>query len=366
MEELIHANPDTVLHPGEHLKDYLDSQGMSQSEFCRRAGVSEKHVSQIISGKAGITADMALSIERVLGGRAEMWVNLDAAYRLRQAREEQALVVAESVEWAKKLPVSDLRARGIVHAKRMGPEVVDELFRFFAVAGREEWDGMYGVATARYRQSTAYAASLYSQAAYLRMCELKADLEDLPAFDRAGLEAALKAVRGRLGEDPEKLLSEARDLLRPCGVALVMERALSGSRLSGAAFWPRRNRAIIALTDRFKTADHLWFSFFHESGHLLLHKDRDVLEVDDVGGDLENEADSFAREMLIPASAYEELTSGKALTMPIIRSVAEEHCLPVDSLVGMLQHHKVLPHQTFREVKRCRRTSSWSDLRTRS
>lgn len=352
MAELIHANPDTVLHPGEHLKDYLDAQGMSQSEFSRRAGVSEKHVSQIISGKAGVTADMALTIERVLGGGAAMWVNLDAAYRLRQARENEAMVVAENVEWAKEFPVSDLRARGVVRAKRMGPEVVDELLQFFAVAGRKEWDGVYGVATARYRQSTAYAASHYSQAAYLRMCELKADLEDLPAFDRVGLEAALKTVRARLAEDPMKLLAEARDLLRACGVALVTEQAFSGSRLSGAAFWPRRNRAIIALTGRFKTADHLWFSFFHEAGHLLLHKDRDVLEVDDGRGDLENEADSFAREMLIPAGAYNELTSGKALTLPVIRSVAKEHCLPVDTLIGVLQHDNALPHQAFLKMKR--------------
>ena len=118
------------------------------------------------------------------------------------------------------------------------------------------------------------------------------------------------------------------------------------------AFWPRRNRAIIALTRRFKTADHLWFSFFHESAHRLLHKDRDVLEVDDGGGDLENEADSFAREMLIPAGAYEELTSGKALTMPVIRSVAEQHGLPVDSLIGMLQRDGWLGHGVYRELKR--------------
>lgn len=352
MAEWIAARPDTVPHPGEHLKDYLDSQGMSQSEFCRRGGTSEKHVSQIISGKAGITADMAVTIERVLGGGAAMWVNLDAAYRLRQARERQAQVVADGVEWASGFPVSDLRARGIVQAKRMGPAVVEELLRFFAVAGTREWDGVYGVATARYRQSTAYAASHFSQAAYLRICELKADLEDLPAFDRAGVESSLKTVRARLAEDPVSLLAEAGERLRPCGVALVTERALSGSRLSGAAFWPRRNRAIIALTGRFKSADHLWFSFFHEAAHLLLHKDRDVLEVDDGGGDLENEADSFAREILIPASAYRGLTTDGVPMLPAIRSVSEEHGLPVDSLIGMLQHDGYLGHGAHREVKR--------------
>ena len=318
MAEVIPARPHETPHPGEHLKDYLDSQGMSQTEFCRRAGVSEKHVSQIISGKAGITADMAVTIEQVLGGGAAMWVNMDAAHRLRRAREQQARIAADSVEWAARFPVSDLRARGVIHAKRMGPAVAEELFRFFAVATAEEWDAVYGVATARYRQSTAYAASLYSNAAYLRICELKSDLEDLAAFDRTALESALQTVRSRLGEHPEALLSEARDLLRPCGVALVIEPALSGARLNGAAFWPRRNRAIIALTGRFATADHLWFSFFHESAHLLLHRERDVVEIDNGCGDLENEADSFAR----------------------------------DILTGMLQHDGCLGHESYMELKR--------------
>lgn len=89
MAERIPAHPDTTPHPGEHLKDYLDSHGMSQPEFCRRAGVSENHVSRIINGEARITADMAVTIERVLGGGAAMWVNLDTAYRLRQARERR-------------------------------------------------------------------------------------------------------------------------------------------------------------------------------------------------------------------------------------------------------------------------------------
>ena len=136
MADLIQANPDTILHPGEHLKDYLDSQGMSQSEFCRRAGVSEKHVSQIISGKAGVTAYMALCIERVLGGGAAMWVSLDATYRLNQAREQQAHLVTGSVEWANRFPLSDLRARGIIRSKQMGPALIEELLRFFAVPAR--------------------------------------------------------------------------------------------------------------------------------------------------------------------------------------------------------------------------------------
>ncbi|MBK6514442.1 MAG: hypothetical protein IPG04_10075 [Polyangiaceae bacterium] len=40
--------------------------------------------------------------------------------------------------------------------------------------------------------------------------------------------------------------------------------------MSGLARWLHKDQALIQLSLRHKTADHLWFSF-HEAGHILLH-----------------------------------------------------------------------------------------------
>lgn len=106
------------------------------------------------------------------------------------------------------------------------------------------------------------------------------------------------------------------------------------------------------LRDPHKTADHLWFSFVHESARLLLHRDQDVLDVDDGSGDLENEADSFAREILITASVYQDLAANGAPTLNFMRTIAEEQGPPTDSLIGMLQHDGYLGHGSYRELKR--------------
>ena len=55
---------------------------------------------------------------------------------------------------------------------------------------------------------------------------------------------------------------------------------------------PSPHRAIIALSARHKTDDHLWFSFFHEVAHLLLHSKRNVFVDDANGGDDETEAEA--------------------------------------------------------------------------
>ena len=51
--------PDYSVHPGEILGETLKARSISQSELASRCGISEKHVSQIINGKASVTSETA-------------------------------------------------------------------------------------------------------------------------------------------------------------------------------------------------------------------------------------------------------------------------------------------------------------------
>ena len=50
---------------GEYLKDYLEYNKISQTEFALRMGVTQKHINDIISGRQNITLEIAASIERL-------------------------------------------------------------------------------------------------------------------------------------------------------------------------------------------------------------------------------------------------------------------------------------------------------------
>ena len=45
---------------------------------------------------------------------------------------------------------------------------------------------------------------------------------------------------------------------------------------SGATRWLTPEKALIQLSLRHKSDDQLWFTFFHETGHVLLHGKRVV------------------------------------------------------------------------------------------
>ena len=76
-------------HPGlSILHDCLAPLGMTISEGARQLGVSRKQLSKIINGRAGISADMAIRLDKVFGGGASTWFHMQAAYDL--AREQES------------------------------------------------------------------------------------------------------------------------------------------------------------------------------------------------------------------------------------------------------------------------------------
>ena len=67
--------------PGETIREQLQQRGMQQKELAARMGMSEKHVSNLINGKVGLTQATALKLERVLGIPARFWNGLEASFR---------------------------------------------------------------------------------------------------------------------------------------------------------------------------------------------------------------------------------------------------------------------------------------------
>lgn len=81
--------PDYATAPGVLLREYLETQGLSQAEFARRCGRSPKLISEILSAKAPIRPRTALAFERVLGLDASIWLGMENDYRLHLARQEE-------------------------------------------------------------------------------------------------------------------------------------------------------------------------------------------------------------------------------------------------------------------------------------
>ncbi len=74
--------------PGEILAElYLAPRHISIARFAEAVGVSRKHMSAIVNGRAAITADTATRIALVLGTTAQFWLNLQNAVDMHDAQQ---------------------------------------------------------------------------------------------------------------------------------------------------------------------------------------------------------------------------------------------------------------------------------------
>ena len=77
-------------HPGEVLRDgVFTGTGITVTDFARRIGVTRVTLSNVLNGKNGVSADMAVRLAAALGGSAESWLHMQAQYDL--AAWEKAL-----------------------------------------------------------------------------------------------------------------------------------------------------------------------------------------------------------------------------------------------------------------------------------
>lgn len=87
-------------HPGEVLREfYFKPLGITITEAAEALGVSRKHVSAIVNGRAPVTPDMAVRLAAALATEPELWVNMQAQYDLwavsRKVRHKVKALVAK-------------------------------------------------------------------------------------------------------------------------------------------------------------------------------------------------------------------------------------------------------------------------------
>jgi HTH-type transcriptional regulator/antitoxin HigA len=73
-------------HPGALLKEELVERGMSQADLARATGLTQKHISMIVTGKCGIGLTAATAFEHALGISARLWIRLQADYDVTHQR----------------------------------------------------------------------------------------------------------------------------------------------------------------------------------------------------------------------------------------------------------------------------------------
>jgi HTH-type transcriptional regulator/antitoxin HigA len=153
---------------------------------------------------------------------------------------------------------------------------------------------------------------------------------------------------------PENFTQELQKICADAGLSLVYTQSLTKAPISGAARW-FHNQPIIQLSDRLKTNDIFWFTFFHEAAHILLHGKKEIflenIADSETEQQKEEEANTFATKMLIDDKDWVNILAVLPLNAEKILKISEKIKVAPGIIVARLQYENLVPKSFGNELR---------------
>jgi HTH-type transcriptional regulator/antitoxin HigA len=341
---------DLAIHSGEFLEETIEEIGITKNELSNRLGEPLEFINDIIEGKRGITPTLAFKLEDVLGVPYNIWIGLETEYQIVTAKQKELEEMKEESKFVNKFPYEDLIKFGFVKATNKAIEKVEELKKFFNVAKLSQISQIKTYQPA-FRVSKEEKISQEALATWIQVVRIKAKEIKTKPFNKKKLEEFLTKLKSTMNLDNiNESIKEIKTILNDCGVAFVLLPEFKNTKVHGVTFWMDNNqKAVISMSLRGGYSDIFWFSFFHEIGHILLHPKREVFFEDGYNNSKlkiqEEEADKFAKNLLINEKDYQEFIQSKDfILVDDIYLFAKKQGVKTSIIAGRLIYDKIVKH----------------------
>lgn len=347
---------DYVSPPGETLLEILEERGMTQTDLAHRMGRPKKTINEIIKSKISITPETAIQFENVLNIPASFWNNREKQYREFLSKREEKLRLKDKIAWLKEFPIKEMIKKRWICQCGDKVDQLSNLLKFFGIASPEQWDIVWERFSETFCRSSVFETNRKALSAWLRQGEIEAQEIRCNPYEASVFKGILNDIRKLTTATPDVFQPQLVHLCAQAGIAVVFLPELPKIRISGATYWLTPDKALVLLSLRYKTDDQLWFTFFHEAGHIILHNKKRIFLEDETAHTEkeEKEANDFATNFLIPSYEFEKFLRGLTIgriSKKEIRSFAQKIQIASGIVVGRLQHDHYLPYTHCNELK---------------
>ncbi|MDZ5698660.1 HigA family addiction module antitoxin [Chelativorans sp. M5D2P16] len=282
------SNQVAIEPPGTFIKMELEARGWSQRDLAFILGQSEQQLNPLLSGKRGITPDMARLLGDAFDTSPEFFLNLQGRYDLQNAKDPDPAVKTRAGLQAH-FPVRDMIRRGWIQDGEASLLQL-QMSRFFEAANDDKLGDITFAA-----KRTHYDATPPHQLAWVFRVRQLARQMKVETFSTEKLGALLPKLRS-LMVDPEAVAS-VPSLLAGCGVRFVVVEVLPNAKIDGVCTWLDDASPVIGMSTLYDRLDNFWFVLRHEIEHVLQgHGKQSIGMVDHLTGESANELSGEADE----------------------------------------------------------------------
>ena len=340
MSNYIEFKNKICFHPGYYIKEIVDESGLTQEDFAKRLGTTPKNLSILIRGDQSLSIEMANKLSRMLGTSVSLWLNLQQSYDEMQAE----CISNEELEQEKTVfKLIDYNYFcvnfSLPELKRKTEERIKTLREFLSVSSLQLLKQEDLAVSFRSYSKELSTSNIVNANAMVQVAVNIALKTDAPKFDKKKFEKAVSFALTQTKNHDTFLPAITKEFI-DAGVILVALPNLKNSGINGAT---KRidGKVMIMVNDRRHYEDTLWFTLFHEIGHVLNNDFGATVE-----GDYESDADLYARDILIPKEEYEEFVANSEgyYSVRSIRSFAESIDQDPGIVYGRLQIDGEIPY----------------------
>ncbi len=291
-----------IMHPGFYIKEEMEARAWMQRDLAFILDIPEQGLNMILSGKRGVSPDMAKAFGKAFDVPPEFFANLQQAYDLAHAKEPSP-EVAFLGNVQKNYPVREMIKRGWLEKTDM-VMLEEQLARFFDVPS---------IDYVPYIRHAAKKASGYEtrnipppQLAWLFRVRQIAKSISVPKYSEKTLRTAIDRM-GSLMLDPEGVREVPR-LMMESGVKFIVVEKLPNAKIDGVCFWIG-DTPVVGMSVQRDTIDNFWFVLRHELEHVLRGHGREVEMIDiDVQEKSKNSVVNIEEEMANAAAVEFSVT----------------------------------------------------------
>ncbi len=346
-----------AFHPGYYIADIIEDMEISQAEFAARLGTTAKTLSQLLNGQANISNDLAKKLSIMMETSAEIWQRLQNTYDQKLIEIQRAKDFDEQKEIMKLIDYRYFEDVVGLPRTRIAEEKIAHLCSFFKVSDlrimlKKDFLVNFRSSTSEDSEKKAINSKAWIQTAM----NIARTIETRP-YNAQRLKGYLPELRSMTVQKPEFFLPRMREIFTECGVAFVLLPHLKNSGVNGAVKWVNNERVVLAMNNRGLDADKFWFSLFHEIKHVFQHKTKTVFisssveEMLDYNNVLEEEADRFASDYLIPPKELQRFAPTNYTTDNEIIKFSDSIGIHPGIVAGRLQHERIISQNRCSKLK---------------
>lgn len=327
---------------GEFLKDYLEYNNISQTEFAMRMGISQKHMNELLNGKANVTAEMAANIERMTGIDAGFILKVENAKKITD-NILQEYKTEENIKNTilKEYNIKELKKNKWINFKdetnvlQICLDILDFLkVKDFRVMEKMESQVLFKKTGTDFKKLALWIAH----------CDELANSQEVKDYNRYNFNFLIEDLKK---EAYKSQINKERikEIFNIYGIFFVCEKAMPGTKVRGC-FKVKVKHPAIYITENYAGKDSFYYELFHELGHCKSDYNEAQNKVIVEGTkEQEDKADKFAIKTMIDDDAWKEVLSVNCQEEDLLK-LSKKYKIPMSFIVGRLAKMKIIKYNS--------------------